>query len=133
MLTEPIGYGITGKWGDTIYTSRNGTYYKKRYTKPRNPRTPKQTACRTLFGQAMKAWQRLSQKEKRKWKQRALHIAKTGHNLFISYFIKAHKYRTEIARKRNKAQGEIKPFYIVFVKEKESIGVKDKEYCFSPP
>ena len=115
MITEPIGYGVTGKWGKYIYTSRNGTYYKKRYTKPRNPQTKKQMQWRNLFARAMKAWQELSQKEKLKWKKRACNVPKAGHNLFISHFLFINKVRNFIFKEKTRHSLPSPPFYLFFI------------------
>ena len=46
----------SGKWGKYIYYMRNGKQCRRRYTKPRDPRTPEQLRLRAAFGAASKAY-----------------------------------------------------------------------------
>ena len=46
----------SGKWGQWVYYVRNGNQCRRRYTKPRDPRTPEQLRLRAAFGAASKAY-----------------------------------------------------------------------------
>ena len=54
--------GRCGKW---VYYVRNGKQCRRRYTKPRDPRTPEQLRLRAAFGAASKAYSQVLTEEQR--------------------------------------------------------------------
>jgi hypothetical protein len=46
----------SGRFGDWVYFVRYGKQLRRRYVKPRDPRTPKQLRVRTALGAASKAY-----------------------------------------------------------------------------
>ena len=54
--------GRCGKW---VYYVRNGKQCRRRYTKPRDPRTPEQLRLRAAFGAASKEYSQVLTEEQR--------------------------------------------------------------------
>jgi len=72
-----------------IYT-RFGRTVMRIWIKPPNPRTDKQQSNRARFAQAMAAWQGLDGNQKKAYNAKARRLGMTGHNLFISRYMKDH-------------------------------------------
>lgn len=98
-LPNGYGKGIYGrsKYGDFnpiagIY--RNFVFNKKRYQIKTDfypyviTNTESQEVIRTKFKNAMSAWQALSESEKAVYKKRCIGRHMSGHNLYISEFMK---------------------------------------------
>jgi hypothetical protein len=56
----------SGRFGNWIYCVRNGKEHRRRYTKPRDPRTPEQLRLRAAFGAASKAYSQVLTEEQRR-------------------------------------------------------------------
>lgn len=87
---NPVFTGISGKVGGLVLYEWNGRTLMRRYVVPRNPDTPAQRANRDLFREAMRSWQALADSEKAAYNRRAARLAMTGHNLFISRYMRIH-------------------------------------------
>lgn len=84
----PIPPEILDQLGKTwVLSSRNGVPYIKRYSKPRNPRTPAQRRSRTVLARAVHAWQDADPQEKARWNEAARGTNQSGYTLFIREFI----------------------------------------------
>jgi hypothetical protein len=66
------------------------TYYREPYYIPRNPRTTTQQAWRSVFAQAVFAWQQLTPEEKMFYNERAKGKRMSGYNLFIREYLLSH-------------------------------------------
>ena len=66
------------------------TYYREPYYIPINPRTPIQQAWRSVFAQAIFAWQQLTKEEKMAYNERAKGKRMSGYNLFIREYLLSH-------------------------------------------
>ncbi len=87
---NPVFTGISGKVGGLVLYEWNGRTLMRRYVVPRNPDTPAQRANRDLFREAMRSWQALADSEKASYNRRAARLRMTGHNLFISCYMRIH-------------------------------------------
>jgi hypothetical protein len=85
---NPILTSISGTAGKLVFYKRHGTTIMRAWIMPPNPRTQAQQSNRGRFKQAMTSWQALSIEEKASYNARAKKIGLTGHNLFISRFMK---------------------------------------------
>ena len=84
-----------GKFGDDIYYVLKTGQFIRKYHTPSNPKTEEQKKVRSLFSEAVKAWQSLSHEKKSAYNNRALKQNYSGYNLFISIYIQgnvAHIY-----------------------------------------
>ena len=66
------------------------TFYREPYYIPRNPRTTTQQAWRSVFAQAVFAWQQLTPEEKMVYNERAKGKRMSGYNLFIREYLLSH-------------------------------------------
>ena len=60
----------SGRQGDSIYYWRAGKQIRRRYVRPKDPKTPAQLRCRAAFGKAVNAWshsQGMTQDDQRAW------------------------------------------------------------------
>jgi hypothetical protein len=80
---------LSGRDGCLVYYMIRRNIYARRYVVPRNPDTPAQRKRRTLFAEAVRAWQSLPDQHKQLWNARALRLVMSGYNLFISSFCMA--------------------------------------------
>ncbi|HOW83648.1 MAG TPA: hypothetical protein PK573_13885 [Spirochaetota bacterium] len=87
---NPVFTGMSGTVGRFVFYRWNDRTVMRLYVVPRNPDTPAQRANRGLFRDAMKAWQALADDEKAAWNRRASRLGMTGHNLFISRYMRSH-------------------------------------------
>ena len=97
---NPVIDSISGSVGKMVFYTRHGKTLMRTWIMPPNPRTEAQQANRGLFRQAMAAWQGLSRGKKDALNVQARKLGITGHNLFISRYMKAQRgddYRTETA------------------------------------
>lgn len=65
-------------------------YVQMRTYRPTNPQTEEQQENRTLFAQAIEAWQDLTTEQKANYNQKASRYSRTGYNFFISEYMKTH-------------------------------------------
>lgn len=63
---------------------------REKYYVPTNPRTDEQQANRTLFADAVEAWQNLSYQEEIVWNKMAYPPYMSGYNRFIRNYLKTH-------------------------------------------
>lgn len=77
---------LSGRVGNFVFYMNNGNAYARRYVVPRNPDTPDQHKRRTRFADAVHAWQKLTDTEKKLWNAKARRRLMSGYNLFISAF-----------------------------------------------
>jgi len=86
-ITNVFGTRFNGAIGKTmIASSWKGKEYVKAYAVPHNPRTERQQGHRAVFAEAVKAWKKLSLKERKSLNREAREM--TGFNLYVSRFIK---------------------------------------------
>jgi len=80
-----------GKIGDKIYRRQPWaggiTLVEMNLYRPFNPRTEKQQALRYLFAKGMRAWQCLSNQEKKRYRGAVEKLPLLGHNLFLKFFL----------------------------------------------
>ena len=86
---SPAFIACRGRIGNLVMVNRYGRQYARAYVKPRNPDTPAQRAGRAAFAEAVRAWQALSDDEKRAWNLRSGRKRARGYNAFISAFMKS--------------------------------------------
>ncbi len=90
IILNPMLTSISGTMGRIVFYTRWKNVYARIYVKPRNPDTEKQRANRALFRDAMISWKGLSAEQKESYNLRARRLPMTGHNLYISEFMKRH-------------------------------------------
>lgn len=90
VTLDPMFQTLKNKAGNFVYYPRWGNTYSRQYVKPRNPDTESQRKNRNLFREAMKSWQALTVEEKQKYVRKAGRLPMTGHNLYISQYMKKH-------------------------------------------
>ncbi len=89
MLTE-----ADGSMDRIVHYNRLGTQCARRHVIPANPDTEAQRVNRRAFADAVKAWQALSEDEKKFWNNKASILrrkgktGKTGYTVFISNYLK---------------------------------------------
>jgi hypothetical protein len=86
---SPAFIACRGRIGNLVMVNRYGRQYARAYVKPRNPDTPAQRAGRAAFAAAVRAWQALSDDEKRVWNLRSRRMRTRGYNAFISAFMQS--------------------------------------------
>jgi hypothetical protein len=69
----------------TACRSKNGNFLRK-YTKPRDPKTPLQLAQRQKYAEGNKTWRALSEEEKQQYNERGKGVGMNGYCLFMSEF-----------------------------------------------
>ena len=90
VTLNPILTSLSGNIGRIVFYRRWKNIYARVYVIPRNPDTEKQRANRTLFRDAMTSWKGLSPEDKKRYNMRAIKLPMTGHNLYISEYMKKH-------------------------------------------
>ena len=90
VTLNPAFESFSGNIGNIVFYERYKNMYARVYVTPRNPDTEKQRANRNLFRDAMNEWKFLSTEEKYRYNKRARRLPMTGHNLFISEYMKKH-------------------------------------------
>jgi hypothetical protein len=91
-LSGPPRSGRRGEW---VYYMRGNKQFRRRYVRPRDPRTPAQLRVRQTFGAAAKAWSSpgLSQQERQdvrtaaKKVQSRPRLRQSGHLFGQQYFV----------------------------------------------
>lgn len=81
---------VTGynNYGRREHLPRRAYYVKMRYYRPTNPNTPAQQSRRSLFGDAMRAWQSLSAADKQYYNSKANRLSRRGFNLYVSEYMR---------------------------------------------
>jgi len=87
---NPVITSLSGGVGNLVFYKRYGRTVMRTWIMPPNPRTVKQQSNRARFAQAMAAWQGLRADDKALYNARAKKLRITGHNLFISRYMKGH-------------------------------------------
>ncbi len=87
---NPIMRSVSGGVGNLVFYERYGRTVMRTWILPPNPRTVKQQSNRARFAQAMAAWQGLCADDKTLFNAQAKKLRITGHNLFISRYMKGH-------------------------------------------
>jgi|GEM_PF-3501943 len=90
VTLNPAFESFSGHIGNIVFYERFKKMYARVYAVPHNPDTGKQRANRNLFRDAMTEWKLLSTEEKHRYNKRARRLPMTGHNLFISEYMKKH-------------------------------------------
>jgi len=96
VTLNPMFMYFNGTIGRITFYTRWRKSYAREYVKPRNPKTEAQRKNRNLFRDAMKSWQGLTEPEKAEWNRRARRLPMTGHNLYISRYMK--RYISELKK-----------------------------------
>lgn len=73
---------VIASWKGIIYARDKGEWHDRK--------SEKQLVVREIFSQAVLAWRKLPEKEKKKYRQRAKKFSMTGYHLFIREFMAAH-------------------------------------------
>lgn len=93
------GYGKRD-YGDIYFLSgiyqvrtryNHKTQTREKYYIPHNPRSIFQQAWRSIFADAIVAWQGLTSEEKRVYNIKSYGKHKSGYNIFLGEYLKAHK------------------------------------------
>lgn len=90
---DPMFISISGKTGNFVFYMRKGIMHSRSRIIPLNPRTPLQQKNRSLFSQAVKAWQVLPDATRMIYNLRAKGKTQSGYNIFISEYMKTNKIR----------------------------------------
>jgi len=85
---NPVINSVSGSVGALVFYERRGKTIMRAHIIPPNPKTPAQQKNRSRFRDAMLSWQGLSAHEKASCNATALKLGMTGHNLYISRFMK---------------------------------------------
>ena len=85
---NPVLESISGTVGGIVLYKRCGRTIMRAHIIPPNPRTPAQQANRSRFRDAMLSWRQLPDEEKDSFNRAARRLGMTGHNLFISRYMK---------------------------------------------
>jgi hypothetical protein len=85
---NPILTSLSGTIGRMVFYKRYSKTISRSWIMPPNPNSPAQSKNRSLFREAMKSWQSLSGDEKAAYNRRARKLSMSGHNLFISRYMK---------------------------------------------
>jgi hypothetical protein len=93
---DPMFTSYEGRLGNDVYYTRWGKNYMRTYTRPFNPDTAGQRKNRDLFRDAMKSWQHLTDDEKYIYNRKARKLTMSGHNLYISQYMKKHNTEERI-------------------------------------
>ncbi|HSA16667.1 MAG TPA: hypothetical protein P5346_18145, partial [Spirochaetota bacterium] len=85
---NPVLTSISGSVGNLVLYTRNGKTIMRQWIMPPSPNTPAQKKNRSRFRDAMALWRSLPDKEKDTYNRKACKLGMTGHNLFISRYMK---------------------------------------------
>jgi len=85
---NPVLTSISGSVGRLVFYSRFGKTIMRAWIIPPNPRTPAQQANRSRFRDAMLSWRQLPDEEKDSFNRKGKKLGMTGHNLYISRYMK---------------------------------------------
>lgn len=87
----PLGVEIRQKLGDVIYRYRSGIGQERMaYYLPTNPRTRDQQAWRSVYADAVDAWQALTDDQKATWRRQAQRTYLNGYCLFLQDYLLTH-------------------------------------------
>ncbi|MEK6794543.1 MAG: hypothetical protein AABZ39_07185 [Spirochaetota bacterium] len=75
---------VSGRMGDLIFQRRKQTRYVRRYTPPRDRRSPAQLRRRGQFRALVALWRTLDAGIQAAWNKEAADLNMSGYNLFIS-------------------------------------------------
>lgn len=134
-LRKPLfSDGATGKMDEeTVFSSRLGKSYRKRYTRPKQPNSPSQKESKKTFAWAIKTWQKeLSDEDREAWRAFArknkdvdpftlTQIKPPAHTLFLRYATQAK--RAGYPAPKRPPQGP-RPQPLSFTLTKKGKGVK---------
>ncbi len=85
---NPAFVCISGKLGDLVFYTRNGTHCVRSHVVPRDPKTDRQVERRKRFAALVARWRAMEKAEKQAWNERARGSARTGFNEFLSVEMK---------------------------------------------
>ncbi|HOW83820.1 MAG TPA: hypothetical protein PK573_14765 [Spirochaetota bacterium] len=105
-ILNPIFDSLNGTVGRMVFYKRYGRTIMRMWIMPPNPNTPAQSKNRDRFRQAMASWRALPDYEKDSYNRRATKLSMTGHNLYISRFMKG---QTAKDRENGGYMGEFSP------------------------
>lgn len=90
-----MGNQYSGTIGKSLTVcTRRGKQYIRKYSKPKDKKTPWQKEQRKKLADAVKAWRELSEEAKQAYNVRGKTMNLSGYNLFISEFIRERARRT---------------------------------------
>ncbi len=82
------GFLLSGRFQNGVFCVKaNGTGYVRTWVRPKDARTNVQIAQRGRFGAAIAAWKALPEDERKKYRDRARFMGRTGYHLFVGEFI----------------------------------------------
>lgn len=110
VLLNPMFASLSGRVGDIVFYCHDGRTYFRAYVTPRNPDTPAQRSNRRLFAEAMNAWRHLSAFDQDSFRRRAGRLGMTGHNLFISRYMRSHAKNEAPGRDEDQARPDTRAF-----------------------
>lgn len=87
-ISSPFLSSIDGKIGDSVVGAKwKGRMYLRQFSKPANPKTPKQTSQRALMDAHVKRYQQLiaDPDVKSAWNKEGLPLVLPGFNIFTKY------------------------------------------------
>ena len=105
VTLNPAFESFSGHIGNIVFYERFKKMNARVYVNPHNPDTEKQRANRNLFRDAMNEWKLLSTEEKHRYNKRARRLPMTGHNLFISEYMKKHLADRDIEKSAAVTEG----------------------------
>ncbi|HSA15072.1 MAG TPA: hypothetical protein P5346_10065 [Spirochaetota bacterium] len=126
---NPVFTSLSGRVGDIVFYGYGGKTYFRSYVKPCNPDTPSQKRNRGLFAEAMKAWRKLSRFDKDSYRRRAGRLGMTGHNLFISRYMRSHAKSTAGGQGEDMARQDVRDFPCAMI----PVHVLSRSVCGSMP
>lgn len=77
-------------WTNSLKIKKGFGYCKMKYYMTANPKTVSQQANRNKFGDAVRAWQNLTDDQKSVYNKLATRENKSGFNIFIAEWVKSH-------------------------------------------
>lgn len=84
--------GSSGALGEhLIFSNCKGVNYVKKFAAPANPNSARQFQCRTIFSDAIEAWQELDSETKSLYNYRSQKLGISGYNLFVKEYLETHK------------------------------------------
>ncbi len=95
---NPMFTVFSGRMGNIVFYRINKKLCARSYVIPRNPDTEKQRVNRSLFAEAVKAWQALPEEEKERYNRSASRKGDpcSGYNLFISSYMTGNREKRPV-------------------------------------
>jgi hypothetical protein len=87
ITLDSLFAGISGRYNDIIFYSRNGRTFTRRAWRVTKPQSPAQRSRRDRFREGAAAWRALPEEERAGWRRRARRMPMTGYNAFMREFL----------------------------------------------